>query len=523
MSRKLKCPYCFEEFDDDKVLFRLEDESVFERITEQYRRHKKMVSESGEDKAFPLEAFVSDRDQTLISWWKDENNVPVSKGGRINSTPPYQQPLLDPSSEAVRPYLRASDTGDILHREKGYVDCIQLGSEVSPQNILVRQRACPHCHNHLPDGYGKYPTDIIAVIGITSSGKTVYLSTLLSHLNRSLPKWSLSSYDTKSSLDFIRTNPVSRGNFLPASTTYDMPQAPIYYEIDVDDQHRGRYRKGLLIYDIAGENFDPDNMAEIENHAKYIRAADGIILLLDPLQFENIARANEQDQSSLAISALTAIQNLITGDNESQVDKPIAVCLSKSDAEPVQQLFNNYHDLQGKLGQDPEFRRDEEDGEYLNSFVADDYNVISKAIMGVIQEQDENLHDQLRRTYSNFNYFAVTALGGCELEKVEENGHELGERLTSDAQPRRIIEPLLWLFSQFGYLRVDGKLHSPTRNRCPKCDSINRRKEKSEVVVKEGFLAKFDHHLPENSFLKKRFGKEKKETKYYCHNCGNRW
>ena len=102
------------------------------------------------------------------------------------------------------------------------VKCIDiLGHESS-------SRVCPNCHNPLPLSYGKKPVKMISIIGVTGSGKTVYISQLLKHIDEDVNKAGLAAfYLSPNESDFVEHNKVAKNVPLPDATTPGMLSQPI--------------------------------------------------------------------------------------------------------------------------------------------------------------------------------------------------------------------------------------------------------------------------------------------------------
>ena len=76
----------------------------------------------------------------------------------------------------------------------------------------------------------------------------------------------------------------------------------------------------------------------------------------------------------------------------------------------------------------------------------------------------------LDNNYTAYSYFAFTALG-CDVKKGErENGEEY-QYPVGPVLPKRIEEPLLWLFYKFGYIGKNADL--PGEICCPNCGAQN--------------------------------------------------
>lgn len=139
---RIKCPCCFREFSHRDVHFKV-------RIYEPERQDSNPDLHSKEDPVYR-------------NFWS------------YYAYPPNWEYADCPVVKA----REAGITGGKLHTDQdGFVEGMtdSLGRRTDI-------RICPHCHNPLPAGYGKYPIYMIAVTGSSYVGKAVYLSQLMKHM-----------------------------------------------------------------------------------------------------------------------------------------------------------------------------------------------------------------------------------------------------------------------------------------------------------------------------------------------------
>jgi predicted nucleic-acid-binding Zn-ribbon protein len=112
----------------------------------------------------------------------------------------------------------------------------------------------------------------------------------------------------------------------------------------------------------------------------------------------------------------------------------------------------------------------------------------------------------LQTNYSSYAYFAFTALG-CDVEEgTAENGTNY-QYPVGPVLPKRVEEPLLWLFYKFGYIGKNAAL--PGEIYCPECTSDNNYElpeDERTIRVKKGL-----------------FGKREVYVNRCCKNCGYKW
>ncbi|MEF2955185.1 MAG: GTPase domain-containing protein [Blautia sp.] len=497
---KIICPYCFQEFDHRNVHFRSEivnkaecdllpDEyDDIEDFQNRYRgKDREEILERYHDWAF----FQETEDEKYEKFWNDPNN---GYGGTTEYNPAderlgvlsYRRRVIDPSNTAHQKYLKKQgDGGYLIYDADGLASSIELLS-----NEPCSRRVCPYCHNPLPGQYGKYPVKFTTVIGITGSGKTVFLSQLIKYLGKYAPKVGLSAQTaTASARVYLEMNKVEAGRPLPGSTPPERLLQPLFYDL-VRLTPQGKITQTFVLYDVAGENcVNPDLM---HRFGRFIENADGIFLLIDPAQFNAVQDITQKkSETANAESVLEAIHNLVArGSSNEQCKIPIAVCVSKSDTE-IQDVIDP--ELCSMIQNEVVGLKDRT-GHGKNIFNASQYNPIAQGWCEFMMNNEVALEQMLYVNYSAYNYFSFTALG-CD---VDEEGRPVGPLL-----PKRIEEPLFWLFNQFGYIDSDIPIFKPGKERikCPECGS-------EEV-----------EELPEEERVRIIGRFFKKKEVYYSHRC----
>jgi GTPase SAR1 family protein len=191
---------------------------------------------------------------------------------------------------------------------------------------------CRHClapmalaHQSSPQ---KVRPSMIAVLGTSGSGKTVYLGMLMDMLSRRTePLQILARGAFSVSLQQLTTGALSHNEF-PTKT----PNEPDRWNW-VHCQVRSRSRKNpfeLIIPDMAGEA-----VLEEINHPKtfpvirsFLTKCSGVMLLIDAIRLQ----AGEHDQDHFSMKVLTFLSELFSKtENKQQGQRPIALVLTKAD------------------------------------------------------------------------------------------------------------------------------------------------------------------------------------------------
>ena len=344
-------------------------------------------------------------------------------------------------------YCSKSRAGDKLYgRDPDFIPvdhrCV-LGRITKDGGLVsMSELCCPLCKKPIRRIVGK--PIIISIVGSRDSGKSHYIGVLLHELMVGLASkfgWSVQAeeetienykknfsgiYDYQQTLNLTQKN--DEGFYDPY----------IYFVYP-----RNKEPFTLIFFDTAGEDFASDNL--IENSAKHIFQANGIIFIIDPLKTEalstlvddrviaesshnSIASSLQNDQLLTMVS--TSIRKHLKISEEKPIDIPLALTLSKFDA--LEEKFPRYNTVVNSSIHRRSGSYSEQDCEKVNkevkSFLLKQENMRVNAF---IKQMDIN--------YCNYHCFAVSALGL--------RNHPLHGRI-SIPKPHRVEDPMLWILKE---------------------------------------------------------------------------
>ena len=487
MNFEIICPYCFRHMGDHEVLFRSEKVHTGECdiLPEQYDDVQDFQANyQGPDKENLLRRY---RDWTFFQagpdpeyerfWQAFNGTTEYDLADAHLGVKAYHRRVIDPQDPAHQRYLRPQERGDFLIRDRqGMAVQIELTT-----GERCGRRVCRFCHNPLPANYGKTPVKFLTVIGIVGAGKTVYLSQLFKNMGRYAREAGLSAMVTGPSvLNFLEANPVAVGKPLPGATPEQRLQQPLFYELAQNAGGSRKRTETLVMYDVAGEVFRSEQL--VARFAPFVEHADGVLLLIDPMQFEVVSsvRTDEPEREDPS-RVLAVIHQIVShGDTERKCATPFAVCISKADK--MMDLFSDslrgllLRDLGGVQGPD---------GFAEPVFDAKSYNPVLKELTAFVRAHNMDLAHLLRTHYTHYAYFAFTALG-CGVQERRRADGSLEYQPVGPVLPKRIEEPLLWLFHMLGYIPANERV-GPVL--CPLCGWESRElpEEERVHVLKKGF------------------------------------
>ncbi|MBQ3075482.1 MAG: hypothetical protein IJC26_05385, partial [Clostridia bacterium] len=326
------CPYCFnmasggngEPFSHSQVEFRSEtyfsSQSEIEQALGFTEIDIDLASTGAERLAkktqFDIyQRFLLGTDTKYQSFWDEFEGQTTEQNDRNGRGPtPWEMPIIKKEKGVKQVY--ADVDGFITHA-------------VDDFGKITHRRVCPHCHNPLPLGFGKNKVKRISIIGITSSGKTVYISQLLRGMADYAAKVGLNAYFTAEHVtNFIEVNKVKRGEPLPAATTPGRLSQPMFYDI-VRSENNVPQTDTIVLYDIAGENCQ--KAEDMVRFARFVEHSDGLILLIDPKQLGFLSDEIPEEDKKAPALALNTLHSVLEARMGTKSQIPIAVCVSKSD------------------------------------------------------------------------------------------------------------------------------------------------------------------------------------------------
>lgn len=444
MEYTIRCPYCFEQFDHKDVWFRTEtffkdENEILDFISKKglgsFDSYEEMMPLSTSNDAFQLaetcKRFIVGESDKYRSFWNEYSGQTTECkeiGGRIE---PWFRPV------------RRSDDENIFKETRKDSDGF-LKEAVDVFGQVTQRRVCPHCHNPLPEYYGKYDVKYISVIGVKSAGKTVYISQLLKGISNYFASLGyVLEMDKKIVQSYLAANRIEVNHELPRGTGTDVFVQPMAFTMVYKDANNQLNRQTFVLYDIAGELFDYNASAlDLLNKFEFVKNSDGIIMLIDPKQV-GLTSSNSNNIEDIT-SAVSIINSLFCDGSKNQIEVPLAVCISKGDMA--------YSIALGEDGSTADvlpstfIRRG-----YFN---ASDYNENIQKPLDKYFRQFGNLNLTLETLYKKFNYFIFSSIGHGNINEKNE--------LKAVTITKRIEEPLFWLLHKLNFIGSDVPVNDPS-------------------------------------------------------------
>jgi hypothetical protein len=309
-------------------------------------------------------------------------------------------------------------------------------------------RICPVCHSRLPVHFGKVGNRLIVPVGAKESGKTVFMTVLVHELMHQTGQQfnaAITGADEHTRQRFASDyeRPLYRQSRLLAPTTGH--QAPLVFRFTTE-RHRGRagrpapQRTLLSFFDTAGE--DLRSRQSIEQNVRYLGAADGIVLLLDPLQMRGARERAAPDARLPDLSEdepATVLENVTDLLLSGQPGRP-----GKRIGRPLAIVFTKMDTLMHDLKETSPLRQPPPQQQYFDE--RDSLEVHTEIQRLLARWEGARIDQIAQHNYSQYRYFGVSALG--ETPTADNRVSARGIR------PYRVASPILWILAQFGIIPV---------------------------------------------------------------------
>ncbi|PHX79722.1 MAG: hypothetical protein CK541_03635 [Opitutia bacterium] len=334
------------------------------------------------------------------------------------------------------------------------------GLALDPMGLACTDIACPHCRRQLPPGYLDRTHHIISLIGAPSAGKSYYLAVLTRTLQERLPEdFNLAFKDGDPSGNMLLNQ--MRNTLFSAATpeeallgktalegaTYErlprlgrMVSLPRPFIYSISRTGRVRDETSVILYDNAGEHFEPGIDIHDSPGAMHVATSSGLIFLFDPTanarfksrligvedpQLTLKGRIDQQD--SILAEMETRMKRVLGLAQEERIKTPLAFVVGKSDT--WEKLLS--HPLETVV----------KDGTLDLAAVARNSSRVRDVLVSIcpgLVASVESLAEQV-------SYFAATSFGHTPV--MIQAGPNKG-RIAPDPQrlaPAHVAEPLYWV------------------------------------------------------------------------------
>ena len=447
----MKCIHCLRKLKNEDIYFETNEsvvaiEALYNNgyqgtVNEIFKSNSSAMAED----AMQIESVVNE----------GSTNVPVSGGdtGKFKLsdfsghfsvyTPVYSSPGINENMKR-----------DIVTDKEGVLVNIHYIDSNNVERITTA-RHCPYCGSPLPPQSGMIPTYATLFLGGSSSGKTVYIATvnyLFSSAIKLPGNGYLQAIPAGNSNDEFQdiTDKIFSNGKLPAMTATGLPE-PLTLQVSYMKDGQIRNKCLMCFVDMRGE--DMLTNGRLISRTNLIKAADSVLMAVDPLSIQNIAfyiagdvtveeRGSGTDDGMVNAKMLKQInEEILPSMPGSIINVPNVVMMTKMD-----KIINNVDNLQFVTRTHRTINsniRSTYDREYLTS--------MGTSAAKLFESADAHLYDAIRVCFKDPYFTTVSALG-CSVQIGSENGEV---RILNGSQfinPIRVMDPVIVLLTKCGFL-----------------------------------------------------------------------
>ena len=348
------------------------------------------------------------------------------------------------------------------------------GLPLDSHGCSCNEYACPHCHRKLPPFFTSTQQHIFSLVGVPAAGKSYYLTALVHELETLFPReFGMAFRDA----DPITNEPLNemRMRLFTARTPQEAyiakthMQGRLYHKVwrqglfanmprpFIYNLNKGADTHSLVLYDNAGEDFQPgrDNLLFPGSH--HLTVASGILFLFDPTANPGFRQLLQEStdpqlrnnlyrpgrQAMLLAESEMRLRTRLNLPPSEKLDIPLAIIIGKSDT---------WIHLLGPEPLLPATRN--------GMFMPEHININSARLRQLIFSIAPHICTNAEAISSNVRYFAASALGESPVEfKDERSGYTLIGPASGQVHPIRVTEPLLWALHQVAPSIIPSSQH----------------------------------------------------------------
>ncbi|MBR7106878.1 MAG: hypothetical protein IKC89_00545 [Lentisphaeria bacterium] len=252
------------------------------------------------------------------------------------------------------------------------------GLAIDARGMECPEMACPNCHLPIPEAVVEQPSSIFSIVGAPSSGKSYFLTSMLWQARKILPncfEFNLADVDSSfnmvvnsyEKLLFMNNRPdepvalpkteLQGGGFTNQITMngfpVDLPK-PFVFAMTPMQGHPGygkdskNLQRNIILYDNAGEHFQPGQESVNNMATSHLSYSDGIIFIYDPLRDARMQKFCDKNdpqfqlestnQLALFYEMSTRIRKFSNLSASEKYEQPLIVAVAKFDA--LEKKFN---------------------------------------------------------------------------------------------------------------------------------------------------------------------------------------
>jgi len=255
------------------------------------------------------------------------------------------------------------------------------GNAVDAAGMSCPDMACPRCHLRIPQAASEMPPLFLSIVGATASGKSYFLTSMTWDMRNTLSKNFAINFTDTDAVNNQIVNDFEETVFLNSSSDelvalqktelqgelynqvlldsmlINLPK-PFMFTVTPSEHHpqyeevRGKMSRTLVLYDNAGEHFEP-GMDSVDNPTtQHLLHSDTIFFLFDPTKDVRFRARLHSEDPQLAEGARVQRQEIILTEMINRIKKYSGMRSGCKTAKTLVIVVSKFDVWRGLLDQD---------------------------------------------------------------------------------------------------------------------------------------------------------------------------
>ena len=299
----------------------------------------------------------------------------------------------------------------------------------------VAVKTCPYCEgliiDEILDADGRLE---IAIVGVASAGKTVYMNVMLDALQNANLNIITEGVRQQDKDDFIKKIGEIKNRGIISSTVRNELVPRVWL---IQDARNIRDRS-VPYYTFTFHDGVGGDIETFQNkYLQYLKASSAVLLLVDSSKIESVQRVIDPGADVEHLKNAIAVTNVAKAIRDAHgfsvkkpIDIPVAVVLSKFDTILKTPALTKHFPTNAIVLQPDTYSRQYSIGKFAK--------IDEEIREWLIQIGEESFLDRIKINFSQAQFFAVSSLGS----DLDEDGK------FPPHFPHRVLDPMLWLLHQ---------------------------------------------------------------------------
>lgn len=368
------------------------------------------------------------------------------------------------------------------------------GNAVDAAGMSCPDMACPRCHLRIPQAASEMPPLFLSIVGATASGKSYFLTSMTWHLRNTLSKNFAINFTDTDAVNNQIVNDFEETIFLNSSSDelvalqktelqgelynqvlldsmlINLPK-PFMFTVTPSEHHpqfeevRGKMSRTLVLYDNAGEHFEP-GMDSVDNPTtQHLLHSDTIFFLFDPTKDVRFRARLRSEDPQLAEGARVQRQEIILTEMINRIKKYSGMRSGTKTAKTLVIVVSKFDVWRGLLDQELPEEPWQWDARF-NTCVLDIH--LLRDVSFQLRSLLEDICPEMVTTAESFAgevVFVPNSALGHSPELNPDTGM-IGIR-PRDVKPFWVSVPMLYFFHEKGFIPALTAARRPPRETAP--------------------------------------------------------